>query len=402
MRRILFLGAGVYQKASIQKARNTGFEVLVLDQNEEAPARASGDHFFPVNITDQIACMEIAQKWKVDGIVPVNDFGVRTAAYVSTYMGLPGISQHAAECACDKGHQREAWKKAGLPQPAFQVITSRDEIHSAVRAIGLPVVVKPTDSGGASRGVSIVREEASLPWAFDFAYQFARNRRVIIERWVAGVESTVETLSQNERTEILAISDKRLQNHDTFCVDMGVYYPATFPPHVIARINEIVIEAHRAIGIDTGAGHVELLVDGEEINLVEMGARPGGGHIFSMIVAQVSGVDMVREYCRIMTNQTADFTPKVQRGCCYMFFDPPYGKLTRIEGIKQVKAMDGVMDVGIHKKTGDILQPVSRGTDRAGFIVTSGKNREEAKKRAEEASRYIHFIVDPVVPEESS
>ena len=81
--RVLILGAGIFHSKSIVDIKDAGFEVIVLDGNPTAPALKIADHSEVCDITNKSVVYELAKKWKVDGIVPLNDFGTRSAFYAS-------------------------------------------------------------------------------------------------------------------------------------------------------------------------------------------------------------------------------------------------------------------------------------------------------------------------------
>jgi biotin carboxylase len=159
--------------------------------------------------------------------MPINDFGTRTAAFVSRKMGLIGISEKCSECANDKGLMREVWKKKKLIIPNFEVISNISQIEEFTLQYGFPVVLKPTDCGGSGRGISVISNKKEIKWAYQFAYPFVKNGRFIIEEFIDGVEMTVETISINEKVYILTTSDKIKANLKTR-VATSLNFPSFF------------------------------------------------------------------------------------------------------------------------------------------------------------------------------
>ena len=62
----------------------------------------------------------------------------------------------------------------------------------------------------------------------------------------------------------------------------------------------------------------------------------------------------------------------------------------RLEGAPWVHRM------GFFVEAGDIIEPVTNHTKRAGFVITKGATRAEAGERAEEAVREIVIETRPV------
>ena len=391
----MLLGASHYYAPVIGELQRLGVQVLVTDKNPEAEGFRYADRSETVDISDQAGTLEVARDYKIQGIMAVNDFGVRTASYVAEQLGLVGIHRECAEASCDKGKQRQKWFQAGLPQPEFGMAVDFHSAAEIANRIGFPLVIKPTDSGGASRGVSVVREFSQLEWAFNFAQPFSNTGQVILEGYIEGIESTVECLIFHGQVEILAVSDKAKPVDTRYRVAVGLYYPAFFPSEVMTQIREIVPKAIHALGIETGAAHAELIMrpDGQ-IWIVEMAARPGGGHIFHTVVPQVSGVNMVQELAKMLMGREPNIKPRSKNGAAYRFFIPPRGRIREIKGVQEAASMEGVLALGIQVKPGKVIGDLAGQHNRVGYVVTAGKTRDEAVARAAAVERTIIFDVE--------
>jgi biotin carboxylase len=391
---LLVLGASAYYVRVVELLREAGYRTVVVDRNPNAPALRYADAHEIIDITDRKEVLKAATHHKVDGIMAVNDFGVRTAAYVSSTLGLIGISPSTAEMSNDKGLMRECWSRAGLRNPAFQIVTSLGEARVASREVGIPCVVKPTDCGGGGRGVSVVWREADLEWAYEFARPFAHNRRMIVEEFLDGLEMTVETISFRGAVHVLTMSDKEKPPLRTR-VATALNYPAGVAASTRAEVCHLVDRAVMALGIGDGPAHTEVIVTPAGPTLVETGARGGGGHIFSTIVSIVSGINMVCETARILTGDAPDLTPKFSRGCVYRFFNPPSGILKAIYGLEMSRELPGAIEVQVTKEIGGTIRGLMNSLERCGFMVVSGRDREEAMARAKAVEKCVVFEVIP-------
>lgn len=392
---ILVLGAGFYNRRVFAQIREIGFRVVAADRNPDAPGFAFVDQAEAVDITNPEGILEVARRHRVDGVMPINDFGVPTAAFVTQALGLPGVTPETAEAATDKGVMRDHWKRAGLAIPRYRVIRSLEEAKTAVAELGFPLVMKPTNSGGGGRGVSVLSSDEDVEWAYQFALPHIRHGAIIVEEFLDGTEMTIEGLSYQGNTRILAMSDK-YKPPLRYRVATALNYPALFPQETLDQVEELVVRAVAALGIRTGASHTEVIVTPEGPKLVEMGARPGGGHIFSEIVREVTGINMVQELSKIVTGQEPDLEPKWRRGCVYRFFNPPAGVVRAITGVEEARALPGVVDLGIVRKPGDVIGDLANSFERSGLAVVSGADRTEAIARADEVERTVVFHMDPV------
>ena len=103
MKKLLVIGAGFLQDFVIQKAVSMGYEVLTVDADPNAVGFSHAHKHEVINIIDEKACLEYAQKEKIDGVVTAAiDFGVLSTAYIANEMGLPGLKYDVAKLIKNK------------------------------------------------------------------------------------------------------------------------------------------------------------------------------------------------------------------------------------------------------------------------------------------------------------
>jgi len=392
-KRILILGASRYYIRSIISARELGCEVTVTDRNPLSDGFKYADSYEVVDITDIEGSIEVARKYAIDGVVAINDFGVRTAAAIANELGLVGITPEAAQRATSKAFMRQKWWEDGVPSPRFMVVKTLDEAQVALEELNtFPLILKPADSrGGASRGVSRINSEDELPAALEFAQQFYEDKSVVIEEFLTGSEHSMETITYEGQTQLLAISDK-VKTPLPYRVDKSVIYPTTLSAKEISDVHEVATKAVKSLGIDIGASHIEMCVTKDGPMLFELGARCGGGGTPDPIVPFLTGIEMFKETVRIAIGEEPhNLYPLYTKGCVYRFIIPKPGKVKKVVGLDEVKQWPGILDCEVFVKAGDEVRPVRVGGDRSGFVIAAGDNREEAIELADKAESYIRF-----------
>jgi len=392
-KRVMILGASRYNVRSILAAKELGCEVVVTDRNPDADGFRYADYSEAVDITDIEGSIGVARKYAVDGAVAVSDFGVRTVAAIAEELDLAGIRLPVAEHATNKAFMRKRWKEAGVPSAKFKVINTLQEAHAAAEDLNMwPLVVKPADSrGGGSRGVSKIGGSDSLEQAVEFAQSFYEDKSVVIEEFLEGVEHSLETITYEGKTHILAVSAK-VKSPAPYRVDTSVIYPTVFKGEELQRIHEVAKAAVRALDIDSGAAHVEMCSAEDGPRLFEIGARCGGGGTPDPIVPFVTGIEMFKEVIRIaLGERPQQLVPLYTRGCVYRFFAPKPGLVKRIEGLEEVRTWKDILDCEVLVGEGDEVRPVKTTSERTGFIIAGGETREQAISLADRAEQYVTF-----------
>lgn len=90
------------------------------------------------------------------------------------------------DLAGDKDTTKYLLKEAGIPVPDGIIVYDQDELNSAIKTLGFPVVIKPLD-GNHGRGITVnVRTMGEAFDAFDIAQHI--STAVIIERYIQGFD----------------------------------------------------------------------------------------------------------------------------------------------------------------------------------------------------------------------
>lgn len=393
---ILQLGAGELMKHSIRQIQAMGHQVYAIDKNPNAPAFSIADGFQAIDLIDTESIVNYARKINADAILAVNEAGVLSAAQASQILSLRGLDPAIAIKALDKGKMRQAWQTASLSQPQFALVNNPEDIPNIAEKIGYPVVVKPTMNWG-SRGVSVAETPDDLAWSIDFASQNRKaNTDFSIEEYIEGIEMTIEGLIQNNEVIILAKSDKILQEHARYRVDQALHYPANLPEETLAKVDELFVKAAQALDLNNCALHCEMRVKNDEPYLIEMAARPGGGHIFGQIVEAVSGISMPQALTNILLDTEFEKYAKYQHGAVYRFFTPPLGIFMGVDGIDEARSLAGVLDFGFHMEIGTKVEPYADGASRPGYCVTTAETRAEAIAIAEKAIATLRYQMEVI------
>lgn len=369
---ILILGAGPYYKNCIASAKHTGYRVICIDRDPNALGQSAADAFFPVDFSNKQAVLEFAKEHQVRAIVPLNDYGVQTAAFVSKMLGLNGISEQAALRVTDKYEMRQCWEQAGLPNPAFRLVASADEARGFAEEYGFPIIFKPANSlGGGSRGVQTAHTHTEIETAFTFAQSVYADARVLVEECVSGVEHSAEVIVIDGEPHVITAADK-VKTPYPYRVDEQVIYPTRISVDQRQALDQVIRDAVKAVGITTGAAHIELCTTEKGPILFEMGARCGGGATADPITSCVTGYPYFQNVVRILAGECVEppNATQAQKPCIYGFFT--------VENQSQFGPIENNPTLQKQFLDWDIFprdtQPIltRQGSDRLGYYIYQG------------------------------
>jgi D-alanine-D-alanine ligase len=215
--------------------------------------------------------------------------------------GIPytGSGVLGSALGMDKLRTKQVWQSAGIPTPAFTLLTNAAEVAAAQDGLQYPVIVKPAHEG-SSIGISKVESASALPQAWQQAAHY--DSSVIVEQWISGAEYTAGILGE----EVLPLI--RLETPNAF-YDFAAKYQADTTRYLIpcgleaaqeAQLQGLALQAFRAVGAQ-GWGRVDFMLDGAgrpwfiEVNtvpgltdhsLVPMAAL-AAGHDFGQLVRRI-------------------------------------------------------------------------------------------------------------------
>ena len=377
---------------AIKTAKEMGLKVIVSDRDVNAEGFYHADYHETVDITDIEGTLNVAKKYQIDAVLPLNDYGVKTAAVIAEDLSLTGISPDTANLCIDKRLMRKTWEKSGVPCPKFKIVKNYSEARSTADEIGFPVITKPPDTMGGSRGVVKINNSEELKEAFEFASSYTKQESILLEEYVFGDECSVESVVHKNDIHVIAISDKT-KLPPPYRVDKSVTFPTKQSQINQKEIKEITKDAISSLGITNGATHLELSVTDKGIRLFEIGARTGGGGIIAGIqVPIVYGVNMMRETIYIALGEAPEiiFNEKL-RGSDFRFLTPNPGTLKRVSGVKKALSLKNVVTGACFVKPGDTIREVRSGNDRSGYVVTQGENRDQALSVADKVEGLIRY-----------
>jgi biotin carboxylase len=392
--RVLVVTAGRHQRPLIKAAKEMGHQVIATDSHADAPGLALADDAAIVDATDLDELLRVASAYRIDAILSEQtDVGVRGAAYVAERLGLPGIGIDTALRATDKWFMRKACTLAGLPMPEYRLATSVENGMVAARDVGLPIIVKPTDNQ-SSRGVTKVADMASLPAAIQRALASSRSKRILVEECMFGQESSIESFVIGNKVHVLGICEK-VKCPPPYSFDLELVYSASFSAEVMNEIEEVNRRVVRAVGMEIGFAHAEMMVTPEGVRLIEIAARGCGARIATDLLPELTGVDLLGLRLKQALGEPVQMQP-VQTGLSGIcrFFDIRAGTVRHIDGLKEAGALAGVIHLEFAPTIGTRLERAISGDQRPGFVLAAAESRSAAVAIADEVTRRI--VVDVV------
>ncbi|MDF1565414.1 MAG: ATP-grasp domain-containing protein [Deltaproteobacteria bacterium] len=320
------------------------------------------------NVTD-VGQVERIVRW-LQGRVEVHrleatvEAHVMCAARVREACGIPGTSVQTTFLCRDKPAMKEALRQAGVP--CAQSIGSDDaaEIEDFARRVGFPLVVKPRDAAGAAATYRC-DDGAELSAALGEC-GVGRGASVAVEEFIEGHEGFWDTLCIEGEVA-----------HEFVCH----YYPNVLEamrkrwisPQFIAtnrldaapgyeEVKALGRKVIAALGIQTGATHMEWFFGPKGLKFSEIGCRPPGVRAWDLYAAG-NEFDIYREWanCVVYHCPSQSLSRRYSAGIIALRPDRD-GHIVGYEGVEELQEAFGEWIIDAHlPPAGTPTQPVEAG-----------------------------------------
>jgi D-alanine-D-alanine ligase len=206
--------------------------------------------------------------------------------------GVPytGSDVLGSALSMDKIRTKQVWLSLGLPTPRYARLSRTDDVSTAAKWLGLPVIVKPACEG-SSVGISRVFSDADLPNAVALASRY--EGELLMEQLIEGEEFTVGILGSEALPTIRIVpAGEYYDYHAKYVAEDTQYICPGLHGAAESDMRALALEAFRAAGC-SGWGRVDVMRDRSGGNfLLEVNTAPGmTSHSLVPKAARACGID---------------------------------------------------------------------------------------------------------------
>lgn len=373
--RVLLLGAGELGKEVAIELQRFGVQVIAADRYDNAPAMQVAHECHTLNMLDPAALRDLIAQVKPHLVVPeIEAIHTQTLVELEEGAGLKVIpTARAARLTMDReGIRRLAAETLGLPTSPYGFVDTEAEYLEAVKAIGLPCVVKPLMSS-SGKGQSTVRGVDDIAPAWEKAQTGGRagQGRCIVEGFVDfDYEITLLTVRHRDGT--------------SFCAPVGhlqvdgdyreSWMPQPMSDAALAEAQRIARAVTDNLG-GYGVFGVELFVKGDRVWFSEVSPRPHDTGLVTLISQELSEFALhARAILGLPIPEIADYGPSASVAI-----------LAKGKGVPQFREVDMAL---IEPDTGLRLfgKPSVDGSRRVAVTLARDVSIEAARAKARRAA----------------
>lgn len=241
------VGGGQLARMTAMSALQLGCDVVILEKNRFSPAATLATHSLVGDWSQPGPLLELASR--VDVVTLENEFVDAALLRMLEDAGHKVFpSSRSLALVQDKFLQKQAMQSAGLAIPAMRAVSDLEQLHQAIRELGLPLVLKARRNAYDGKGNASIRDVADAESAWEKLGGHQGNPLYVEAFCNFTAElATIITRSQNGETAIYPIVETIQRDH----ICHLVLAPAAVSEEIAAAAADVArraVEAAEAVG----------------------------------------------------------------------------------------------------------------------------------------------------------
>ncbi|CAK9058423.1 unnamed protein product [Durusdinium trenchii] len=322
---------------------------------------------------------------KISACIPGFETGVMLSNLVSLHLGLlPHGSGNAPFKGGDRQNkhvQQKALEKFGLRTVREVFGYTWEDVEDRLRNLGLPIVVKPVQSGG-NDGVKLCQSLQEVEEHFSHLCNTKRKLQsssagILLQEFLVGQEYIVDHVSRNgvHKTVMTWVSERQAANGGDFV------YLATRPLQAKDCPSEVISYVRAvldALQIRNGATHSEVKMTPHGPCLVEVNLRMMGANgAYVSLARLLTGTSHPDATLDSLNPELFDALPDVPRdfktsGLIVSLVSYSFGIVASTPGFDRMKKLASFLELHTSISYGSAVKPSVDAFTMAGYLVLAG------------------------------
>lgn len=369
-KKLLIIGGAFQHCKLVEAARDLGVVTYVTDYLplEKAPAKQIADKYYTYNITEIDEIVELCKREEIDGVISTSlDACQKPYQKVCEKLGVPCFgTKEQFDILTDKTLFKQYCRKNGVDViPEYKKEDFINE-ETCREKVDFPILVKPGESRG-SRGQTICYTFAETKNAIEFAERESSNGKVVIEKYMGQANDfSMTILMINGKAYPIRTVDRYLGKYEDGLdkLAIGSASPSIFTQLYMKNVHARVEKLYQDIGLVNAPVFMQGFVDGDTVRFYDPGLRLPGGEYERMFYAACGKNPLYPLIEFALTGRVDVFAKEFEYGDIWLQGKvvgqvlPALraGKIAKIEGLDEIKAMPQVIAVFDRFNAGDVIE----------------------------------------------
>lgn len=389
-KKIILIGSYTHH---LERAIMQGYDVIFIQQKNKITPKdlKLAKEVYAIDFQNPDSLSELGSYFKkahlIEGVFSFTENGLIPAAILAENLGVESNSLNTVHLLKNKLEMRKHLSEKGIAGVSCREGKQLEDVFSFANAHGYPLVVKPIEGTG-SQGILLLKSNeevfTNLPtWLYENGVPF------LIEEFIDGPEFSVETFSINGQHQVIAITQKEVQEN---FVEIAHSVPAIINKEQKQLISNTVHAFLDTVGLHHGPSHTEVKWTRKGPRIIESHNRPGGDRITDL-VCMVYGIDLIAWTLDPGGGNKFIRYPSTARGAAIRFLALPPGTVQSMNPPDILKHVPFVVKYQVNIKPGDRIGAVKKSSDRQGFVMTIGESSQTALEACDRAIQLLDICI---------
>lgn len=387
--RLLILGNSLGTREAVLYAKSRGVFTIVTDffPVEVNREKQLADAYWMIDVKD----IDRLEKWcRKEGITGIfaasSEFCLDAERKLCARLDLPFYaSEKGWEASRNKGLFKAYCNECGLETPVQYQITLPLTKEQA-QEISYPVIVKPADNC-AQRGLSLCRDQEELTEGYQKALRASPGGNVVVEEYVEGEEFAAFYFLRNGKAHLVMFGEavKPVINERE---NLGILFYRSRYHEDFCKTEDLKIQRlFQLLDCKEGNCYLQLIRREGRYYYLELGYRLDAVGSWT-VLSQLNGFHSVKEMVDLALRiaperelpEALSWDPEAKTGCSCIIWSRP-GKIAKISGVEEARAMEGVVMLIQHFSEGEEVLKTDSLLQTAFFVNIIAGSSEDLKEK---------------------
>jgi 5-(carboxyamino)imidazole ribonucleotide synthase len=366
------IGGGQLGKMIGIEAKRMSMKLAYLDPDKNCPASSLADQMIVSGFKDAKSINELADK------VDVLTYEIELAnSSVLSDLESKGHLIHPASGVLNtiqnKLRQKKFLRAKDIPVPAFEEVTSIDQVKKICTEFGYPSVLKACEDSYDGRGNFLLRSVGDV----EKGIKYFEGRRCMVEQYIHFTKEISVMVARNTRGQI--VSFPVVQNIHTNGILDTTIVPSRENRKIESNAKSIAEKVVKALG-GVGIFGIEMFLRDNKIMINEIAPRPHNSGHYSIEACSVSQFEQhIRAILGLPLIEPRLLSPVVMMNILGI---PNYSGEYSLKGIEKAFSVPG-LKLHLYGKR------ISKPQRKLGHITVTAERIEEALSRARRVKKLL-------------
>jgi biotin carboxylase len=356
---IIMIGGGIQEIPAVTKIQKIGYNVIVVDRNQQAPCFEFADVKLVLDGKDVQTIISwvlaYSVQYNISGIFTLTSLAP-TVALVAKATGLPSL-QVNINMECDnKLLMKRKFKGLDIPTAVSYEVSSPNEVNNIINKNHNKTYCLKVADGFGGKGIKFIKTLEDITDSFDVFKKVSSFPTFLLEEVLQGKFIDVQGVFYNDKFYKAGTADSYFSNELAEYIGFNPVEffnvsPSQQTDEVLNEAYDLLENSARKMKMTWGPVGADLILTEEGLKIIEIGPRLHGPNGTLRIFPASTGIDPLEFMAQCIVGDVPDvgfLKPTMNKvALCYVFMSPKKD-VEKVEFTIDPESLPGLFDWNIY------------------------------------------------------